>query len=219
MAGRGPAPAEQRQRGRDNKRTELTYDGESVWGDPLPKDIPAPTKTNPKAKLKWHPMTVRWWEAWRRWPLLDGAHPVSWNYLVDTALMHHTMWTNGKWEFASEIRLREAKFGVTPADLRSLGYDYKLEGAGGDGDEAANSRPGAVTDISSRRMRLVEPAVEEPKKAPARKRAPAKKAPAKKTAAAKKAPTKRAAAKKTAAPRARARAAEPRPDADDPAPF
>ena len=199
MAGRGPAPAETRQRGRDNKRQTLSYDGTSVWGDPLPDDIPAPTREDPEATLQWHPMTVRWWEAWRQWPLMKDAHPVAWQNMIATALMHHTMWTKGKWEFASEIRLREGKFGATPMDLRSLGYDYELEGTKDeDGNDTA---PGTVTDLASRKLQLLaDDAPPVPvKKAPVRKRAPAKKAVAKKVAA-KKAPTKKSPAKVVAKP-------------------
>lgn len=197
MAGNGPAPKEVRQRARDNKRTELTYDGVSVWGDDLPADIPQPTKDNPDGVLKWHPMTLAWWDAWRRWPMLEGAHPVSWNYLLATALMVNQMWNNGRWDFAAEIRLREGKFGATPADLRSLGYDYQLERP--DQDDETPHGPGTVTDIRSRRERLTDTPA---KKAAPRKRV-AKKAPVKKAVA--KTPVKKAAArapvKKTAVPR------------------
>jgi hypothetical protein len=44
----------------------------------------------------------------------------DWFFLLDTALMHHQMWSNGKWEFAAEIRLRVAKFGATPEDRLRL---------------------------------------------------------------------------------------------------
>lgn len=200
MAGPGAAPKEVRTRARDNKRTELTWDGTSFWGEPLPTGISQPTKANPRAKLVWHKMTLQWWEAWRRWPALEGAHPVTWNYLLATALMVNQMWTNGRWDFAAEIRLREAKFGATPADLRSLGYDYRLEGAD-DEDDDEPKKAGTVTDLDSRRLQLVEE--DQPTK-PAVKKAATKKPAAKKAAA--KAPAKKAAT----APRTK-KSAEPPP--------
>ncbi|HIY94956.1 MAG TPA: hypothetical protein H9821_04735 [Candidatus Rothia avicola] len=44
----------------------------------------------------------------------------DWDYLLDTALIHHNMWKNGRWDFASEVRLRVAKFGATPDDRNRL---------------------------------------------------------------------------------------------------
>lgn len=203
MAGKGQAPAEQRQRPRDNKRTTITWDGTSFWGEPLPENIPFAQKGDPDGILVWHPMTVQWWDAWRRWPKLENAHPVMWNFLLATALMVNQMWNNGRWDFAGEIRLREGKFGATPADLRSLGYDYELEGADLD-EKGEPKKPATVTDLGSRRARLVD--VSEPEKKPApKKRAPAKKAAAKKTVA-KKAPAKKAAPRATVKP-----SAEPKP--------
>lgn len=72
----------------------------------------------------WHPMTVEWWEAWRRSPQAAAmATDVDWHYLRDTALIHHTMWMKGRWEFANEIRMRVAKFGATPADRHALKFE------------------------------------------------------------------------------------------------
>jgi hypothetical protein len=76
----------------------------------------------------------------------------DWQFLLDTALMHHHMWQNGRWDFASEVRLRVAKFGATPEDrLRlHLEIDEQIENNGsiGKGDGAN------VTSIDARRKRL-----------------------------------------------------------------
>jgi hypothetical protein len=54
--------------------------------------------------------------------LADGATflDTDWAFLLDAALMHHTAWTKGKWEFLSEVRMRSAKFGATPEDRARL---------------------------------------------------------------------------------------------------
>lgn len=224
MAGKGMAPKETRQRDRDNKRTTVTWDGTSFWGEDLPDDIPTYDKNGePTGVLTWHPMTVRWWNGFRNWPVLEHAHPVQWNSLLATALMVNQMWNNGRWDFAAEIRLREAKFGATPADLRSLGYDYELEGDKEDEDDQPKG-PGTVTDINARRGRLTEPDAAAAKKTAAAKRATAKKvaakkAPVKKSTTPRKAPAKKVAATKTTVAKPQARAAVKRPDADDPAPY
>jgi hypothetical protein len=75
----------------------------------------------------------------------------DWQFLLDTALMHHQMWQNGRWDFASEVRLRVAKFGATPEDrLRlHLEIDDEIEQNG-----SVGRTEGSVTDIQSRRKRL-----------------------------------------------------------------
>ncbi|WP_382307301.1 hypothetical protein [Herbiconiux sp. UC225_62] len=44
----------------------------------------------------------------------------DWDFLLDTALMHHHMWTTGSFEQAAEVRLRVQKFGATPEDRSRL---------------------------------------------------------------------------------------------------
>jgi hypothetical protein len=69
---------------------------------------------------QWHQRTRDWWRTWRRSPQAQTFTATDWDFLLDTALMHHTMWSQGRWEFASELRLRAAKFGATPEDRLRL---------------------------------------------------------------------------------------------------
>ncbi|MFI7096442.1 hypothetical protein ACIBSU_34430 [Streptomyces lydicus] len=101
--------------------------------------------------IEWHPMTQAWWETWRRSPQAQTFTETDWAFLVDTALMHHSMWAKGQWTLAAEVRLRAAKFGATPEDRARL----KLK------VDDPTSRPqtpvqhsGNVSDIASRRSRL-----------------------------------------------------------------
>ncbi len=182
MAGRGPTPKDQRARTRDTKAKVSYVDDGTVYGSPLPAHIPDPASKEEGAILQWHPMTVAWWEGMRTWPAMKDAHTTWWNALVATALMHHQMWSNGRWDFAAEIRLREAKFGVTPLDEKSLGIERTMPD-GAELDAGGQPKLASVSSIGSRRERLAGTPV---KQAPARKR-PAKKA------VAKKAPEKKAA--------------------------
>jgi hypothetical protein len=147
MAGRGPAPQSQRIRPNDTARREaemtvLEETGE-LYGDPLPKGV-LPDGAD------WHPQTEALWSSLRGMPLLKDEPPLGWQYLLDTALMHHTMWSKGRWEFASEVRLRLAAFGATPADRMRLKIKVKTPA-----DEAKKKQPSAnVSDIASRRARL-----------------------------------------------------------------
>jgi len=117
MAGHGPAPKDPATRRRRNVTPppvilSAPADGE-LRGPNLPIDV------LPKHE-QWHPRTRDWWRTWRESPQAQSFTSTDWDFLLDTALMHHTMWSQGRWEFASELRLRAAKFGATPEDRMRL---------------------------------------------------------------------------------------------------
>lgn len=152
MAGRGPAPkdpAKRRRRNAADPETLITPDDE-LRGPELPEGVLGVDDETGEV-LPWHPMTQLWWDAWRTSAQAQTFVSTDWLFLIDTALMHHTMWAKGRWEFASEVRLRAAKFGATPEDRARL----KLKV-----DDPTNvpQRPvqtaGNVTDITSRKARL-----------------------------------------------------------------
>lgn len=151
MAGRGPAPQEVRSRARataarEAEMTEMEETGE-LYGPPLPEGQLSDGGT-------WHPRTVALWDSLRRLPLLQDEPSLGWEFLLDTALMHHTMWTKGKWEFASEVRLRLAKYGATPEDRMRLKIKVKTPADAAKQQAAQKAAGGAVADIASRRARL-----------------------------------------------------------------
>lgn len=114
MAGRGPAPKAEHARERDTARrnADQTLPDDGVIRGP---ELPADVLGEP-----WHPQTLRWWNTWRSSPQAQTFLQTDWDFLLDTALMHHTMWAKGRWEFAAELRLRAAKFGATPEDRARL---------------------------------------------------------------------------------------------------
>jgi hypothetical protein len=151
MPGRGPArtgKAVRRNKVPDTIVVKAPKNNKK-YGWLLPKDV---LRDKDGDVAAWHPMTVKWWDAWRTSPQATRmlTEP-DWHFLLDTALMHHNMWQNGRWDFASEVRLRVAKFGATPEDrLRlHLEIDQEIENNGSVGNAEAN-----VTDIKSRRARL-----------------------------------------------------------------
>lgn len=100
---------------------------------------------------EWHEMTVSWWEAWRRSPQAAAmVTDVDWHYLRDTALIHHQMWTSGRWELANEIRMRVAKYGATPADRHALKFEIETH------EEYPVGKPGGnvSTFDAARRKRI-----------------------------------------------------------------
>lgn len=57
---------------------------------------------------------------WGRSAQAETFTETDWSFLLDTALMHHAMWSKGQWTLAAEVRLRVAKFGATPEDRARL---------------------------------------------------------------------------------------------------
>ncbi|MGW6855788.1 phage terminase small subunit [Streptomyces xanthophaeus] len=152
MAGRGPAPkdpSKRRRRNASEPETVITPDDE-MRGPELPAGVLGEDEDT-GLMIEWHPMTQLWWDSWRTSAQAQTFVATDWLFLIDTALMHHTMWAKGRWEFASEVRLRAAKFGATPEDRARLKMKV---------DDPANApqRPvqasGNVSDINSRRARL-----------------------------------------------------------------
>lgn len=112
MPGRGPAPSATASRERDLKRktagtVTLNTDGE-LRGPELP------------VYVNWHPQTRAWWETWRRSALAQTWTDTDWDFLLDTALMHHEMWDRQSWALAAEVRLRVSKLGATVEDRLRL---------------------------------------------------------------------------------------------------
>jgi hypothetical protein len=136
-AGRVPKPPDQlRRRNKDviPWRT-VVADGE-LRGADLPEGVLP-------AGQDWHPMTRRWWDAWRCSPQAQIFIDTDWLYLLDTARLHHELWC-GRWEFAVELRLRVAKFGGTPVDRARLRVQIGVRGD-------ARLEPAVVTDVEQRR--------------------------------------------------------------------
>lgn len=151
MAGRGPAPKDPTKRRRRNAPDELTTitPDDEVRGPELPEGVLGTDKDG--VDVEWHPMTLLWWNEWRKSPQAQTFTGTDWSFLVDTALMHHAMWEKGQWTLAAEVRLRAAKFGATPEDRARL--KLKVDEPTG-ARQAPARRSGGVTDIHSRRTRL-----------------------------------------------------------------
>lgn len=150
MAGRGKAPKDPSRLRRPNSvepQTVIVPDDE-LRGPELPAGV---LGEEDGELVEWHPMTRLWWDSWRTSAQAQTFTDTDWLFLIDTALMHHTMWAKGRWEFASEVRLRAAKFGATPEDRARLKIKVDDPSAP---VRAPVSRTDGVTDINSRRARL-----------------------------------------------------------------
>lgn len=162
MAGVGPAPKEKRQRDRDTPIRDTVKSDGKLGGFPLPEDVLPFLPDNEqdpdyydRQREEWHPQTVRWWQNWRESPqatrMLTGP---DWDYLLDTALLHHQMWMSGgkNSERAAEIRLRVATFGATPADRLRLKLEIEAPAEYDVGN--ANPDDAVITSLNDRRRRI-----------------------------------------------------------------
>lgn len=144
MAGHGPAPKENA--ARRNAQPEKTR---IVAGDePMGWDLPEGVLPDGE---DWNEMTRRWWASWQTSPQASRMlSDPDWFFLLDTALMHHVMWSKGRWEFAAEIRLRVAKFGATPEDRLRLRQEIEVP----DNTPVGQVSTPEVADIAERRKRI-----------------------------------------------------------------
>lgn len=151
MAGRGPAPSpERRRRNKQATPERVLADAGVLHGPPLPAGV------LPDGE-EWHPQTRALWDALRRSPLLADEPELGWAFLVDMALMHHTMWQKGRWEFASEVRLRVAKVrGHSRGSAPVEGEDRSPCTAAGGDAAAADGHRGSAAVSANRRGGLTD---------------------------------------------------------------
>src|SRR5688572_5116690 len=113
----GPVPKQRDRRARRN-------------ADPLPAVVlPWAAGSQPMLPVKqpngdsWPKRTREWWAMWGRSPLTARFTESDWSELLDTSLLHARLWS-GDVAVAAELRLRVAKFGVTPEDRARLRIQF-----------------------------------------------------------------------------------------------
>ena len=129
MAGRGPAPKPAHLRQRKNKKAgaaQLTAPEE-------PKKIKAPTLPNPD-KRKFHRLTRAWWRRVWQSPMASEYLPTDEDGLARLALLVDDYYNEPSTKLAAEIRLQEARFGLSPVDRSRLQWEVQK------GEEAERKR-------------------------------------------------------------------------------
>lgn len=116
MAGRGPAPKDPRKRARRNAEVVPLRVVEVSAADK--PELPALVDG-----ALWSEPTLVWWDMLDLHPLKAEFTELDWSYLLDTALLHNAYW-RGDLKQASELRLREAKYGFTPEDRARLRIQF-----------------------------------------------------------------------------------------------
>lgn len=127
MAGRGPAPVPAGRRARGKPDPGATFIVFELGEQPdLPDDV-----------FDWPEQTRRWWKMWADSPLSDHFMSSDWSFLLDTALLHASVWS-GDLAHLPELRIRVAKFGATPEDRARL----RIQFADADAADGGQKRSG-----------------------------------------------------------------------------
>jgi hypothetical protein len=157
MAGVGPAPKDPSKRARRNKDAlQLrVVEIETARKPDLPEfDVEVKRDGEPvMVPFVWPAATRDWWAMLEMHPLKGEFTELDWSYLMDTARIHASFWM-GRTDVASELRLREAKYGFTPEDRARL----RIQFAQATGAEAETAEKVAKAVSARERLRGVRKA-------------------------------------------------------------
>ncbi len=148
MAGHGPPPDPNAvRRNKPSVPTTTIRSHGRVYGFDLPEDALGEGEA-------WHPVVVRWWEAWRRSPqAVTMSTDADWFELLACARLYNDFWSRqrGRTMVAAELRQRVSKFGATHEDRLRLRLTVELDEPTPLGDPEAGA---SVTSLDDRRARL-----------------------------------------------------------------
>lgn len=117
MAGNGPPPSARKVRRNKEAIPQTVLRFERAEAPELP-DFRI-ERGDELVEFVWPERTREWWAMWQASPQAEHFGSTDWDYLLDTALIHARLW-RGDLSAASELRLRVAAFGATPADRARL---------------------------------------------------------------------------------------------------
>lgn len=121
MPGPPPKPAALRQR-RNKSTTAANLPSEATAAE---NEVPA-LHARPGG-APWHPMVIEWWEAVWRSPMATEFVDSDKRELYEVAELRQDFWTaeraSARISASKEIRLQEARFGLSPIDRRRLQWE------------------------------------------------------------------------------------------------
>lgn len=99
--------------------------------------------------IDWPERTREWWQKWVEAPIVKGWTPLQWEFLLDTALLHATVWGSGDMSKLSELRTRTTLLGGLPGQEPAA----KLPKAGKKGSavSAATAESTPLDELAKRR--------------------------------------------------------------------
>lgn len=131
MAGKGPAPKPAHMRQHRIKKAGAT----TLEDNPKRK---IPELQNPDAR-EFHPLTLRWWERVWTSPMAGEYLETDEDGLARLAILVDEYYKKPDKHMMAEIRLQEARFGLSPVDRSRLQWEVAR------GEEAENKRKPKVT--------------------------------------------------------------------------
>ena len=72
--------------------------------------------------IDWPERTQHWWAAWVESPLTASWTPLTWQYLLDTALIHREIWATGNVARMGELRARVERLGAVGDAPQAAGH-------------------------------------------------------------------------------------------------
>ena len=117
MAGKGPAPKPTSLRQRRNKKS-----GAATLSAPQTEKVKIPTLQNPD-KRKFHRLTRAWWKRVWNSPMASEYLESDVDGLARLALLVDEYYKSPCKDIMSEIRLQEARFGLSPVDRSRLQWE------------------------------------------------------------------------------------------------
>lgn len=115
MAGRGPAPKPAALRQRTNRKAGATALDRAA-------SVRVPALPNPDQR-SWHRLTLAWWrDVWRS-PMATEYLPSDVSGLARLALLIDQFYVTLDSRLMAEIRLQEARFGLSPVDRSRLQWE------------------------------------------------------------------------------------------------
>lgn len=147
MAGRGPAPRPAHMRQRRNKKV-----GAATLPAPEPDQVKKPKTPilqNPD-KRKFHRLTRAWWKRVWESPMAGEYLPTDIDGLARLAILVDNFYNSPSKELLAEIRLQEARFGLSPVDRSRLQWEVAK------GEEAERKR-------KPQRQQQVDPSAADPR--------------------------------------------------------
>lgn len=143
---RGRLPKDRLSRPRDTRRREAEMVTVETTGELSGPALPQGVLPDGEA---WHPQTVALWDSLRRSPLMRDEPALTWQFMVDSMILHHRLWAHGEYRHAAELRLRLSKVAATPEDRQRMKVKIAKT-------VPETVTPAGVADLSARRARLTD---------------------------------------------------------------
>jgi hypothetical protein len=146
--GRLPKPAHMRQN-RTKKIGATTLQNPDTSDQPKRRKTPPLQNPDPDHRV-FHELTIAWWKRVWKSPMVSEYLPTDIDGLARLAILVDDYYKNPHKEVLAEIRLQEARFGLSPIDRSRLQWEI------GKGEEAERKR-------KPQRQQQVEPSPADPR--------------------------------------------------------